>query len=159
MAAAQLHRVRNFTDMATGRPISPHLQVYKWGPHMLVSILHRASGDGLAIVGSLMFLWWLGAIAGGEASYQAFLACVWQEAADKPLSVWNWLGRAVMIGLTWAFFQHFFSGLRHFVLDTGAGYELKANKLWSLVVILAAIFATAAVWLAIFARQLGGLGA
>lgn len=145
--------------MAGNRPISPHLQVYKWGPHMLVSILHRASGDGLAIAGSLMFLWWLGAIAGGEASYQAFLACVWQEAADKPLSVWNWIGRTVMVGLTWAFFQHFFSGLRHFLLDTGAGYELKSNKLWSLAVILAAIFATAAVWLAILARQLGGLGA
>lgn len=161
--------------MAGNRPISPHLQVYKWGPHMLVSILHRASGDGLAIVGSLMFLWWLGAIAGGEASYQAFLSCIWQATeaaapvapgappaapvAAASLSVTNWIGRAVLIGLTWAFFQHFFSGLRHFVLDTGAGYELKANKLWSLVVILAALFATAGVWLAIFARSLGGAGA
>lgn len=121
---------------------------------MLVSILHRASGDGLAIVGSLLFLWWLGAIAGGEASYQAFLHCVWQQSDSNSLSVWNWLGRAVLIGLTWAFFQHFFSGLRHFVLDTGAGYELKSNKLWSTIVVLGALFATAAVWLSIFARML-----
>jgi succinate dehydrogenase / fumarate reductase, cytochrome b subunit len=156
--------------MASGRPISPHLQVYKWGPHMLVSILHRASGDGLAIVGSLMFLWWLGAIAGGEASYNAFLNIVWQAAPVTPvaapgappapavetmaLSITNWIGRGVLVGLTWAFFQHFFSGLRHFVLDTGAGYELKANKLWSSVVIVAALFATAAVWLAIIARTI-----
>jgi succinate dehydrogenase / fumarate reductase cytochrome b subunit len=139
--------------MASSRPISPHLQVYKWGPHMLVSILHRASGDGLAIVGSLLFLWWLGAIAGGEASYKAFIECVWQQA-DKGLSVTNWLGRTLLVGLTWAFFQHLFSGLRHFVLDTGAGYDLKSNKLWSTIVVLGALFATAAVWLAIFARML-----
>ncbi len=157
--------------MASGRPISPHLQVYKWGPHMLVSILHRVSGDGLAIVGSLLFLWWLGAIAGGEASYRAFLDIVWQAApppmpeaaagtppvpvaAERGLSVTNWIGRAVLIGLTWAFFQHLFSGLRHFVLDTGAGYELKSNKLWSTIVVVGALFATAAVWLGIFARAL-----
>lgn len=147
--------------MAGNRPISPHLQVYKWGPHMLVSILHRVSGDALAVAGSLLFLWWLGAIAGGEASYQAFVGVVWQAApaagaADASLSVTNWLGRAVLVGLTWAFFQHFFSGLRHFVLDTGAGYELKANKLWSIVVVVAALFATAGVWLAIIANALGG---
>jgi succinate dehydrogenase / fumarate reductase, cytochrome b subunit len=140
--------------MSGSRPISPHLQVYKWGPHMLVSILHRASGDGLAIVGSLLFLWWLGAIAGGEASYQAFLACVWQEAAGQPLSVTNWIGRIVLVGLTWAFFQHFFSGLRHFVLDTGAGYELKSNKLWSTAAIIGALMATAAVWLFILGRAI-----
>ena len=131
---------------------------------MLVSILHRVSGDALAVAGSLLFLWWLGAIAGGEASYQAFVGVVWQAApaagaVDASLSVTNWLGRAVLIGLTWAFFQHFFSGLRHFVLDTGAGYELKANKLWSTIVVLAALFATAAVWLAIIANALGGTAA
>lgn len=162
--------------MASSRPISPHLQVYKWGPHMLVSILHRASGDGLAIVGSCMFLWWLGAIAGGPASYAAFLDIVWQAApaaspaaatgaapvaavADTALSITNWIGRAVLIGLTWAFFQHLFSGLRHFVLDTGAGYDLKTNKLWSTIVIVGALFATAGVWLFIFARALGGVAA
>src|SRR3546814_5672572 len=45
-----------------GRPLSPHLGVYKWAPSMAVSIFHRITGDGLAIVGALMFLWWLGAL-------------------------------------------------------------------------------------------------
>jgi succinate dehydrogenase / fumarate reductase, cytochrome b subunit len=79
--------------------------------------------------------------------------------ADTSLSITNWIGRAVLVGLTWAFFQHLFSGLRHFVLDTGAGYGLPTNKLWSTIVIIGALFATAAVWLSIFARALGGLGA
>ena len=141
----------------SGRPLSPHLQVYKWGPHMAVSIFHRVSGDGLAIVGALMFLGWLGAIAAGPEAYAAFVACVWHDPAGGSVhQVTNILGKIVLVGLTWAFFQHLFSGLRHFVLDTGAGYELKANKLWSTVVIVGAILATAAVWLYIAMEALNG---
>ena len=44
------------------RPLSPHLQIWRWGPHMLVSILHRASGDGMALVGLGVLVWWLGAL-------------------------------------------------------------------------------------------------
>ena len=141
----------------SGRPLSPHLQVYKWGPHMAVSIFHRVSGDGLAIVGALMFLGWLGAIAAGPEAYAAFVACVWHDHAGGSVhQVTNILGKIVLVGLTWAFFQHLFSGLRHFVLDTGAGYELKANKLWSTVVIVGAILATAATWLYIAKEALNG---
>lgn len=141
----------------SARPLSPHLQVYKWGPHMAVSILHRASGDGLAIVGALMFLWWLGALAAGPEAYAAFVACVWHDPVGTGFhAVTNILGKIVLIGLTWAFFQHLFSGLRHFVLDTGAGYELKTNKLWSTVVMVGAVLATAAAWLYIFKEALNG---
>lgn len=126
---------------------------------MAVSILHRASGDGLAIVGGLMFLWWLGAIASGPDAYASFIACVWHDPSPEISAfhqVTNILGKVVVIGLTWAFFQHLFSGLRHFVLDTGAGYELKTNKLWSALVIIGGIVATAVTWLYIFAEALNG---
>ena len=124
---------------------------------MAVSILHRASGDGLAIVGACMFLWWLGALAAGPDAYAAFVACVWHDPAPEVgvvHQITNIVGKIVLVGLTWAFFQHLFSGLRHFVLDTGAGYELKTNKLWSLVVIAAGVLATAATWLYIMAEAL-----
>jgi succinate dehydrogenase / fumarate reductase cytochrome b subunit len=124
---------------------------------MAVSIFHRVSGDGLAIVGALMFLGWLGAIAAGPEAYAAFVACVWHDPAGGSVhQITNILGKIVLVGLTWAFFQHLFSGLRHFVLDTGAGYELKANKLWSTVVIVGAILATAATWLYIAKEALNG---
>ena len=55
------------------RPRSPHLQVYKWGPHMLVSILHRATGSGMATVGTVLLVWWLAAAAAGAESYAEFL--------------------------------------------------------------------------------------
>lgn len=124
---------------------------------MAVSILHRASGDGLAIVGACMLLWWLGALAAGPDAYAAFLACVWHDPSPEigiVHQITNIVGKIVLVGLTWAFFQHLFSGLRHFVLDTGAGYELKTNKLWSIAVITAGVLATAATWLYILAEAL-----
>ncbi|WBY15930.1 succinate dehydrogenase, cytochrome b556 subunit [Erythrobacteraceae bacterium WH01K] len=117
------------------RPLSPHLQIWKWGPHMLVSILHRITGDGMAIVGLAVFLWWLGAMASGPDAYGLF-----QTVMTSPI------GYLVLVGLTWAFFTHMMSGLRHFVLDIGAGYELDTNKLWSILSPVIAIILTAAFW-------------
>ena len=102
---------------------------------MLVSILHRVCGDGMALVGLGILVWWLGALASGPAAYETFLSL-----AD------TWFGTVVLVGLTWAFFTHMMSGLRHFVLDVGAGYELDTNKFWSIVSPIIAIILTAALW-------------
>lgn len=110
---------------------------------MAVSILHRVTGDGMAIVGAMGLVWWLVAAASGPAYYDYFLG--W---AGSPV------GYVVMIGLSWAFFEHLLSGLRHFVLDIGAGYELRTNKSWSLTIPVLSIAATAALWLWIFAGRL-----
>ena len=113
------------------RPMSPHLTIWKWGPHMLVSILHRATGTALTVAGLALLTWWLLAIANGAEAYDQFVA-----AADHPLGV------IVLVGLTWAFWQHFFSGLRHLFMDMGAGFELKINRFWSVMTIVAAVAAT-----------------
>ncbi len=123
------------------RPLSPHLTIWKWGPAMAISILHRVTGNGLATVGAMGLVWWLTAAAIGPDAYANFIAC-----ATSPI------GYLVMVGLTWVFFQHMFSGLRHFVLDIGAGYELKSNKSWSLAVPAAAIIVTGFVWLYILGK-------
>lgn len=106
---------------------------------MLVSILHRATGDGMALVGLAILVWWLGALASGAEAYADFL---WW--AGHPL------GYLVMIGLSWAFFTHMMSGLRHFVLDIGAGYELDTNRFWSIASPIIAILLTVALWAYIF---------
>ena len=130
----------------SNRPISPHLQIWRWGPAMLVSILHRVTGQGLAFAGLGLLLWWVGAIAGGEQSYQTFVTYVW-TGTGAPLSAWTAiLGKLVLIGLTWAFFQHLATGLRHFVLDIGAGYELQANARWSVLTLVFSVIATALFW-------------
>ncbi|MCR2833628.1 succinate dehydrogenase, cytochrome b556 subunit [Parerythrobacter lacustris] len=122
----------------SNRPLSPHLSIWKWGPHMLVSILHRVSGDGMALVGLFVLLWWLGALASGPVYYGHF-----SEWMTSPL------GYVVLVGLSWAFFNHMMSGLRHFVMDIGAGYELDTNKFWSIASPLIAIVLTAGFWAAI----------
>lgn len=120
------------------RPLSPHLSIWKWGPHMLVSILHRVTGDGMAIVGLGVLLWWLGALASGPEAYATF--------TDIATS---WYGYVVLVGLSWAFFNHMTSGLRHFVLDIGAGYELDTNKAWATASPFIGIALTAAFWAAL----------
>ncbi len=125
------------------RPMAPHLQVWKWGPHMAISILHRITGDGMATVGLGVLLWWLGAMAGGPEAYAIF-----ESVMGSPI------GMIVLVGLSWAFFTHMMSGLRHFVLDIGAGYELDTNKTWSIVAPLIALFLTAALWAVIFLNLL-----
>ena len=130
------------------RPLSPHLTIWKWGPHMLVSILHRGTGVALALGGGILFIWWLTALAGGEASYAHFIDLMTSDRTGKL----NLIPAIVLIGLTWSFFQHMSSGIRHILLDTGAGYELKVNKLGAVLTMIVSVTLTILLWFAIFAR-------
>ena len=117
------------------RPLSPHLGIWRWGPHMLVSILHRVSGVGLTIAGLAALTWWLAAAAEGADAYEVFLGF-----ATAPFGI------LVLVGLTWAFYQHLLSGIRHLVMDSGAGFELTTNKRFALLTILGSILLTALSW-------------
>jgi succinate dehydrogenase / fumarate reductase cytochrome b subunit len=117
------------------RPLSPHLTIWRWGPHMAVSILHRISGVGLTVVGLAVLAWWLAAVAGGAESYARFT-----DLANSPV------GLVVLVGLTWAFFQHLTSGVRHLVMDSGAGFELPVNRTFSILTIIAPPALTAILW-------------
>ena len=117
------------------RPLSPHLTVWRWGPHMAVSILHRVTGGALSIAGLAILTWWLVAIAAGPEAYAKF-----SNVARSPI------GLIVLVGLTWAFFQHLLSGVRHLVMDTGAGFELDTNKRFAILTIVGSVLLTAALW-------------
>ena len=117
------------------RPLSPHLTIWRWGPHMAVSILHRATGIALSFAGLALLTWWLMAIAEGPEAYSDFVA-----AATHPL------GLVVLVGLTWVFFQKTAGGIRHLVMDTGAGFEIGRNKRHALLTVAAPLLLTAAVW-------------
>ena len=138
----------------TARPLSPHLTIWKWGPHMLVSILHRATGVTMATAGVTVLVWWLTAAASGAEAYADFHRMVVDAGADDGFArVTNILARLLGVGLTWALFQHMASGLRHLVLDAGAGYELKTNKTWAIATLIASATATALVWAYILTRN------
>ena len=93
------------------RPLSPHLQIYRWSWTMAMSIAHRATGAAL-YAGTLLLAAWLVAAASGQAPF---------ESAQWFVS--SWFGRLVLFGYTFALMHHMVGGLRHFVWDVGLGYE------------------------------------
>ena len=102
---------------------------------MVVSILHRATGTALSVAGLTVLTWWLFAISSGPQAYATFA-----KAAASPL------GLIVLIGLTWSFFQHLLSGIRHLVMDTGRGFELGINRIFAILTIVGSVVLTAALW-------------
>ncbi len=117
------------------RPLSPHLSIWRWGPHMTVSILHRVTGSGLAVVGLGALTWWLVALARGPEAFANF-----QSAAGHPL------GLIVFVGLSWAFFLHLLSGIRHLTMDSGAAFDLGVNKSFAILTIVGSLVLTALMW-------------
>ena len=102
---------------------------------MVVSILHRATGTALSIAGLAVLTWWLMAIAQGQDAYAHFA-----KIATHPVGI------IVLVGLTWSFFQHLLSGIRHLVMDTGAAFELGVNKTFAILTLVGSVILTAALW-------------
>jgi len=116
------------------RPTSPHLQIYKFTITMAMSIIHRITGIGL-YGGMLLVVLWLGAAAFGE----------------QPLAVVNaifgsWFGQLVLFGFTWALFQHLLGGLRHFVWDSGRGFEPGVRERLAWANAIGAVILTLLAW-------------
>ena len=120
---------------ARSRPLSPHLSIWRWGPNMAASIIHRASGVALSFAGLGILTWWLYAIASGAEAYADFT-----KAATSPLGI------VVLIGVTWSFFEHLLTGIRHLVMDSGAIFELRINKRSAILTFIGAILLTVLVW-------------
>ena len=120
--------------MARSRPLSPHLQVYRLPLTALMSISHRATGM-LLVVGSLVLVYWLAAVASGAdtfANAQALLGSV-------P-------GRVLLLAVTFSLFYHLGNGIRHLFWDAGLGFELRTAHRSGVVVIVAAIALTVIAW-------------
>ncbi len=119
------------------RPLSPHLQIYRWYLTMALSIAHRVSGMALAC-GLVLLAWWLIALASGE---EAFAFVEWLKD--------SFLGVLVLFGYTFALAYHLGNGIRHLVWDLGYGFEPETARLSGLVVLGFAAALTLIIWLAI----------
>lgn len=117
------------------RPVSPHLQVWRWHVTMLTSILHRATGVALygAMVGMAL---WLMIIAAGPERYE-----------NIALHLNAWYGQAALYLIVAAFAYHLANGLRHLVFDTGAGLNPSDADVSAWFVILFAVAAPIGLWL------------
>jgi succinate dehydrogenase / fumarate reductase, cytochrome b subunit len=123
------------TNVTKSRPLSPHLQVYKPIPTMVMSIVHRITGGALYF-GTLLVAWWLIAAASGEAYFE------WVSWFFGTL-----IGRLVLFGYTWALVQHMLGGLRHFMWDMGHGYEKEFSTKLAIATPFASVALTILIWI------------
>ena len=117
------------------RPLSPHLQIYKPLINMVMSILHRITGVAL-YVGTLLLAWWLMAAAAGPQYFELVNAIF----ASVP-------GRLILLGYSWALIHHMLGGVRHFIWDTGRGFDKSTVNLLSWSTIVGSVVITAAIWI------------
>ena len=117
-----------------GRPLSPHLSIYRWPITMVLSILHRATGVAMSIGLVVMATWLMQAAAGPEA-YLGF--------TSKMSTLF---GRLLLIGWSFAFFFHVANGVRHLFWDAGRGFEKQQANRSAWFVIVFAVVATAIFW-------------
>jgi len=125
------------------RPLSPHLQTYRWTLTMVLSIVHRATGVALYF-GTLLLAWWLIAAVSGPAAYstvQTFTS--------------SFLGRLIVLGYTWALLHHLLSGLRHFVWDLGYGFKASEREPLTWGALIGGILLTVLLWIAAYAIEGG----
>lgn len=119
------------------RPLSPHLQIWKWSMNMALSILHRVSGIALSL-GTLMLVWMLVAAASGQMAYETFHSF----AA-------SFFGQLLLFGWTGALFFHLCSGIRHLLMDAGYLITIPQAEKAGKVILIVSISLTFAVWGAI----------
>ena len=116
------------------RPLSPHLQVYRWQIQMVTSILHRATGIVLAF-GALLIAAALLALMLGPEAWQ----CVTGLAG-------SWFGLAFLFAWSWAFAYHLCNGIRHIVQDFGHGYRIASFVRSSWMSVIASLLVTGLIW-------------
>lgn len=112
------------------RPLSPHLQIYRWQIPMLTSILTRITGNAL-IVGAILVVWWLLAAATSEP-YFAFVNAI----------ATSWFGDLVFTGSLVAIWYHYLAGLRHLYYDAGKGMDIPTAEKLGLACIIGSVVLT-----------------
>ena len=105
-----------------GRPLSPHLQIYRWPITMAASITHRATGIALA-TGLVLLAWWLLAAATGPDAYGLFARLAG-----------NVIGEIVLFGFLWSLAYHLLNGIRHLAWDIGYGFRVPTARITAVLV-------------------------
>jgi len=122
------------------RPLSAHLQIYRWQLTSVMSILHRATGVALS-AGAILLVWWLVAAASGPDAFESF---------EDFLG--SWLGLLLLFGWTVSLFYHLCNGIRHLVWDTGHALDLQSAYIGGWIVVGATGLLTFAAWVAGISR-------
>jgi len=116
--------------MENKKPLSPHIQIYRWHISSLVSISHRITGI-INIIGITFICFWASFLILGESNYEII-----------KLILNSIVGKFIILGLTWSFSFQILSEIRHLFMDLGYGFELMTTKVTGLMVIFGSILLT-----------------
>ena len=121
--------------MEDKKPLSPHIQIYRWHISSLVSISHRITGIINIIAITFICLWSCWLILGAEnyTLINFFLNSVF--------------GKFVVLGICWSFSFQVLSEIRHLVMDMGYGFELQTTRITGILVIFGSFLLTVAIYL------------
>lgn len=117
------------------RPLSPHLEIYRWQISNTLSIFHRVTGAILA-VGLIALSVWFVAIAGGPESYATAV-----RFFGSPVGI------LFLIGWSFAFYFHLSNGVRHLFWDAGRGFEKSRSRASGWFAVAASLMLTLGTWI------------
>ena len=121
--------------MEDKKPLSPHIQIYRWHISSLVSISHRITGI-INIIAITFICVWSGWLILGEANYTLinfFLNSIF--------------GKFFVLGIVWSFSFQVLSEIRHLIMDMGYGFELQTTRITGLLVIFGSLLLTVVIYL------------
>jgi succinate dehydrogenase / fumarate reductase, cytochrome b subunit len=116
------------------RPLSPHLELYRFTLTMAMSIAHRITGVA-NYAGTLLLIIWIGAAALGEEAY-----------ATVAAGYSSWIGQVILFGYTWSLFHHMLGGVRHFVWDSGRMLDPVGREVIVRIQVVSSILLSILVW-------------
>ena len=116
--------------MENKKPLSPHIQIYRWHISSLVSISHRITGI-INILAITLICFWSASLLLGEINYHLI---------NYFLN--SFFGKFIVLALTWSFSFQALSEIRHLIMDLGYGFELKITKISGLIVIFGSLILT-----------------
>ncbi len=116
------------------RPLSPHLQIYRWTWTMAMSIFHRATGTA-NYLGTILVAVWLLAMATSAAAYE-----------EVQWFFGSIIGRLILFGYTWSLMHHMLGGVRHLVWDFGHGMEPGTRFALARLTLVGSVALTFIIW-------------
>jgi len=113
------------------RPIFLNLLAIRQPLPAIVSILHRASGALLFLLGVPLLLW---GVHMSLASPDTFAQL--KQIIAHPFS------KLVLLALAWAYIYHLLAGLRHLAIDLHVGVDLAPARRSSAIVLVLSLLLT-----------------
>ena len=104
------------------KPLSPHLQVYRWHISSLLSIAHR-------IVGIINFIGFI--FISFVLLFSSFNSQIFQIISQ------SFFGKFLIISLCWSFSFQIVNEIRHLAWDIGYGFDLKVSQITGIISIIA----------------------